>query len=606
MPSVRILPENLANLIAAGEVVERPASVVKELVENALDAGARRVEVRLEEGGKRLIQVTDDGAGMSAEDLVLAVQRFATTKIASADDLQAIATLGFRGEALPSIGAVARLRMVTRQASAEVGHVLTMEAGEITALEEVGCAPGTVVTVADLFHNTPARRKFLATTATERGHCADWVVRLALAHPEVSFRLLHGEGQVLATSGSGEAREVLAAALGSDTAREMLPVELEAGSVRLSGYLSGPRLLRATRAYQFLFVNRRYVRSRPLSAALTNAYGMLLPAGKQPVCALYLELDPQEVDPNVHPTKIEVRFKRPGEIFALAQQALTQALAGAGYRSLDQPRYPRTAASPPPSPALGGSLLPAGRVAPPSSEQLGSIRRLRVNPFSEESELRDAGVAVHEDPGVGGELPPERPASGVTPRLEGEVAPLGQLWGRYLVAHTAGELLLVDQHRAAERVLYERLLQAGAAPPSQLLALPQTLELTGAECAALAQSQELLEALGFRLEEFGGNSFLVRAVPASAAYREPLALLRDLAADLAESGLPAEAERARQELAARVACHAALKAGQRLTAPEAADLLRDLLASSAPAVCPHGDPILVSFPVSQIDRRFGR
>ncbi len=606
MSTIHILPDNLANRIAAGEVVERPASAVKELVENAIDAGARRIEVRLREGGRQLIQVVDDGCGMSAEDLVLAVHRFATSKISQAGDLEAITTLGFRGEALPSIGAVARLKIVSRPAGQQAGTAILVEGGEIVALEEVGCAPGTVVTVSDLFYNTPARRKFLATTATERGHCVDWLVRLALAYPHLSFRLLHNDAQVLATGGTGEMREVLAAALGSDAARELLPVDLQVGALRLSGVISSPRLLRATRAHQFFYVNGRYVRSRSLGAALTSAYGMLLPAGRQPLCALRLELDAREVDPNVHPTKIEVRFRRPGEIYALTERAVAEALAAAGYRSLDR-RYPPTGEA-----GRGPGLLPAGRLGLPDLDRRGQIERLRVNPFFDEVDDRDVGVEVH---GETGDLAPlffprqERRSGAEEPELDqlsGEVTLLGQLWNRYLLAATGDRLLLIDQHRAAERVLFERLQSEQRRVPSQLLTIPQSLELSGKECAALLECRETLEALGYQLEEFGGSSLLVRAVPAGTVYREPLALLRDLAADLAETGLPGELGHAQREIRARVACHGAITAGQRLRQEEMEGLLRALLVTQAPAVCPHGDPIIVDFASAQVDRRFNR
>lgn len=598
---IRQLDPAVINRIAAGEVVERPASAVKELVENALDAGARRVEVRLREGGRELIQVVDDGCGMTAEDLVLAVHRFATSKISEAEDLDAIATLGFRGEALPSIGAVARLKIVTRPAGQEAGTAILVEGGEITALEEVGCAPGTTVTISDLFYNTPARRKFLATTATERGHCADWIVRLALAYPHVSFRLLHNDAQVLATGGTGDLREVLAAAFGSDTARELLPVDLQVGELRISGFVSTPRLLRATRAHQFLYVNGRYVRSRALGAALTNAYGMLLPSGRQPLCALRLELDPREVDPNVHPTKIEVRFRRPGEVFSLTERAVAEALAAAGYRSLDRrPNAPEARRS--------SDLLPAGRLELPDFDRRGQIERLRINPFFDEVDERDVGVEVHSEPSLAGPgaLPATRGTGFLPSTGSAEIALLGQLWNRYLVVASADRLLLVDQHRAAERVIFERLQQEEARPASQLLAIPQSLELSGPESAALLQHREALARLGYQLEDFGGSSLLVQAVPAGLTYREPLAMLRDLAADLAETTLPRELASARQELLARVACHAAVTAGRRLSQGEMEDLLRELLATPAPAVCPHGDPIIVEFPAAQVDRRFHR
>ncbi|MCK4324019.1 MAG: DNA mismatch repair endonuclease MutL, partial [Armatimonadetes bacterium] len=368
MTQVRILPENLANRIAAGEVVERPASVVKELLENSIDAGAERIEVILRDGGKKLIEVRDDGAGMSQEDVVLAVQRFATSKIAQDSDLDAIATLGFRGEALPSIGAVCQMKITTRRHDEAEGTALLVEGGEVSDLRAVGCPPGTTVQVANLFYNTPARRKFLATTATERGHCMDWVSRLALAHPEIAFQVTHNDAILLSTPGSGDLESVLAAVYGSNTTRQLVPVNLESDGLHIHGYISTPQVTRATRRHQLFFVNHRFVRSRMLSHALTEAYGMLLPQQKQPVAVIMIEMDPGRVDPNVHPTKIEVRFSNPGEMHNLLQQAVENTLAEAGLRSL-----PSTNPQP-----REGPGLPAGRLAPADFQQSGRVKRLRV------------------------------------------------------------------------------------------------------------------------------------------------------------------------------------------------------------------------------------
>jgi DNA mismatch repair protein MutL len=563
-------------------------------VENALDAGASRIEVRLQDGGKRLIQVIDDGGGMVAEDLVLAVQRFATSKLTDAESLEAIATLGFRGEALPSIGAVAKLKITSRPPEQEAATAILVEGGEITALQEIGAAPGTTVTVANLFYNTPVRLKFLATSATERGHCVDWVTRLALAYPGVSFRVLHNEAALLDTRGTGDLREVLAAVFGADVARDLLPVELSIPGLRISGFTSTPRVLRATRAQQFLFVNRRYVRSRSLGHALTSAYGMLLPAGRQPLSVISYDLAPAEVDPNVHPTKIEVRFARPGEVYTLTEQAVAEALAGAGYRSLDQ-RHGRTGVRP----VSVAPFLPAGRLEIPDLDRRGRVERLRVNPFFEDVDERDAGLEVHAAPS--GE--PSAPVPIEAPEYR-DLAVHGQLWNRYLIVGAREHLLLVDQHRAAERVLFERMQQQDRRAVTQLLALPQSLELSGPQFAALAENRESLAALGFQLEEFGGTSFLVRGVPADMTFRDPLSMLQDLAADLAEHAGAAPGQS--PELLATVACHAAIKAGQSLTPPEMQSLVRDLLATQAPAICPHGDPILLSFTAAQLDRRFKR
>ena len=308
MPHIRILDEMMANRIAAGEVVERPASVVKELVENSLDAGASRIEVVLEEGGAKLIRVTDDGCGMDAEDAVLALQRFATSKVAVPEDLGQIATMGFRGEAMPSIASVSQMRITTRRHDADEGTMITIEGGEFTDARTVGCPPGTTVEVGQLFYNTPARRKYLRTTATERGHCTDWIAWLALARPDVAMKVSHDGAVLLASPGRGDLRAVISEIYGSNVARQMLPVDMDTGVLRIHGLVSRPELSRTTRRTQVFIVNGRYVRSSSLGHAVGEAYGILLPGGRQPLCVLHLEVPSELVDPNVHPTN----WRRPG------------------------------------------------------------------------------------------------------------------------------------------------------------------------------------------------------------------------------------------------------------------------------------------------------
>jgi len=495
MSQIRILPENLANRIAAGEVVERPASVVKELLENSIDAEASRIEVILREGGKKLIEVRDDGAGMSQEDVVVAVQRFATSKIAQDSDLDAIATLGFRGEALPSIGAVCQMKITTRRHDEAEGTALLMEGGEVSDLRAVGCPPGTTVQVANLFYNTPARRKFLATTATERGHCVDWVSRLALAHPEIAFQVTHDEAVLLSTPGSGDLASVLAAVYGSNTARQLVPVNLESEGLRIYGHISTPQVTRATRRHQLFFVNRRFVRSRMLSHALTEAYGMLLPQQKQPVAVIMIEIDPGRVDPNVHPTKIEVRFSNPGEVHNLVQHTVENALSEAGLRSL-----PSTQTRP-----GEGTGLPAGRLAPVDFQQSSRVKRLRVNPFFDQIDEREDGLDIHAAPAaVAGPAPPKTAAEETD--TEGrQLNILGQVSATYLVVGYGNDLLLVDQHRAAERVIFDRLVTQPRRLTRQLLAVPVTLELSPEQAAAADDHRELLAEMGFEVEPFGGS-----------------------------------------------------------------------------------------------------
>jgi len=596
MTQVRILPENLANRIAAGEVVERPASVVKELLENSIDAGAERIEVILQDGGKKLIEVCDDGAGMSQEDVVLAVQRFATSKIAQGSDLDAIATLGFRGEALPSIGAVCQMKITTRRHDDVEGTALLMEGGEVSDLRAVGCPPGTTVQVANLFYNTPARRKFLATTATERGHCVDWVSRLALAHPEIAFQVTHNEAVLLSTPGSGDLESVLAAVYGSDTVRQLVPVNLEIDGLCIHGYISTPRVTRATRRHQLFFVNHRFVRSRMLSHALTEAYGMLLPQQKQPVAVIIIEIDPGRVDPNVHPTKIEVRFSNPGEMHNLVQQAVENALAEAGLRSL-----PSTQAQP-----RAGSGLPAGRFAPADFQQGGRVKRLRVNPFFDQVDEREDGLDVHATPATGAGPAPAKTTTEAPDTEERQLTMMGQVSATYMIVEYGDDLLIVDQHRAAERVIFDRLVAQPRRLTRQLLAVPVTLELAPEQMAAIEDHCELLAEMGFQIEPFGGSSYILRSVPAQLTESNPGEVVEAIIADLSAWQSSSKMADLREELLASISCHAAVKAGQRLTEEEMRKLVVELLETETPAVCPHGDPIIVSMPADEINRKFHR
>jgi DNA mismatch repair protein MutL len=585
MPKIRRLPEELANRIAAGEVVERPASVVKELVENSLDAGAHRIEVSLREGGRQLIVVVDDGCGMDREDAQLAVQRFATSKIADPEDLHRLETLGFRGEALPSIGAVSRLRIITRPPGAAEGTLVVVEGGELKRVESIGCPAGTRVEVADLFFNTPARRKFLSSANTERSHCHDWVLRLALGWPDRAFRLTHDGTTLLSVRGEGDLLAVLAVAYGSNAARQFLPVRLEDRGLVVWGYISGPRLVRATRQHQFFFVNGRFVRSRLLSHALTEAYGPLLPTGRQPLCALHLCLPAAEVDPNVHPTKIEVRFAAEGWVHDRVAEAVRRALEEAGLR---------------PAP-VGVASRPASKQPPTARHVIAS--RLRVGPLVDKLDARDDGLEVHGRPlqtlRPSGRAPEAAVASAERPQV------LGQLGARYILARLGEDLLLIDQHRAAERVLLERLVKAGA-PAQQWLAVPAPLELSPAQAAAAREHGELLAALGFVLEPFGPRGWLLRAVPAGMVYNAPQQFVSDLLEELAEWQAPLSAQARAEQLRAMAACHAAVKAGERLSAAEMQRLVEDLLATSSPAVCPHGDPVIVTVTLAELDRRFER
>ncbi|HUS81222.1 MAG TPA: DNA mismatch repair endonuclease MutL, partial [Armatimonadota bacterium] len=428
-------------------------------------------------------------------------------------------------------------------------------------------------------------------------HCTDWVQRMALGRPEVAIKLTHDQTVLLTSPGREDLLGVITQIYGSSAARQMLPVELDTGAMRIHGYVSGPRLTRTTRKHQLFFVNRRYVRSLSLGHALREAYGILLPSGKQPVCVLHLDMPAELVDPNVHPTKIEVRFKSQGEVYGLMQQAVEAALEEAGLR----PKTMRTAGRPP-------SADRAGVWTGPDLQQRTRARRLRVNPFFDVADERDVGVEVHaQEPAeeTAGTATPEPKEAALAPGPGEELLPLGQVAGAYIACRSGADLLLVDQHRAAERVIADGLAGREHRTARQMLVLPLTLELTDAEAAAVEEHREALDEMGFAIEPFGGAGYLVRSVPASLADRNPEEVLGGIIEDLAEWGRTDTGE-AREKLIATIACHGAIKSGERLGEREMRQLIGALSRSEMPAICPHGDPIIVSITGEELNRRFGR
>jgi DNA mismatch repair protein MutL len=587
MGRIIVLDDDTANRIAAGEVVERPASIVKELVENSIDAGARRITVDLEDGGKRLVRVTDDGCGMDADDAVLALQRFATSKISDAEELAKVLTLGFRGEALPSIAAVSRLRLVTREHEADEGTEVVVEGGELSDVRSTGCAPGTTIEVADLFFNTPARRKFLKVSNTERGHCIDWVQRLALAHPAIAFRVTHDGATGFVSPASGDMKPILTMMYGATSARELLPVTYESPDIRIGGYVSTPRLTRANRTHQHFFINKRFVRSRMISHALSAAYGGLLPAGRQPVCALAIEIATPLVDPNVHPTKIDVRFSRPWEIHHLMEQAVSEALRAAdlvGQASFREP--------------------PAGKPL-----RLGDgVSWPAPGPFADRIDEHEEGIEVHAEEPVSA-APAGRLLFEETPELcLAEARVLGQLHNTYIVVDTGDALVLINQHRASERVLFDGAREQGAErmARSQRLTVPVSVELSPGESGAVQDNLGVLVEMGFELEPFGKSAWLIRAIPGFLEGKNYEEAFRGLAEEMAGEDVPPELNARRERMLVTAACHAAVKAGQKLQTREMEQLVRELAQAETPGLCPHGDPTIITLPFAELDRRFER
>ena len=588
--TIRQLPDTLINQIAAGEVVERPASVVKELVENALDAGARRIDIDLEEGGVRLIRIRDDGGGIGPEELPLAVSRHATSKIASIDDLEAVATLGFRGEALPSVASVSRFRLASRPRDAAHGAELRIEGGRIGEVVPQAHPHGTTVEVRDLFYNVPARRKFLRAERTELSHIEEWLRSLALARPDVELRVTHngkpsrrwkGEGDLLS-----EVR--LHEALGEEFARNALRVDHAGAGLRLHGWIARPAYNRASTDQQYLYVNGRSVRDRNVAHAVRQAYSDVLFHGRHPAYVLFLELDPRGVDVNVHPAKHEVRFRESRLVHDFVYRSLHAALA--------ETRAGATAA---PMPSLAAANEARWSMPPPQQQAIG----LRVG----DAPAAYAALYAPRDGALPPTAQPEMPqdAPGGMPPLGYAIA---QLHGIYILAENADGLVVVDMHAAHERIGYEKLKAAhdGAGLRTQPLLVPASLAVSEREADVAEREAGTLARLGFEVQRSGPQSLLLRSVPALLAHGDVEALLRDVLADLREHGSTRRVDDTRDALLATMACHGAVRANRRLTLPEMNALLREMEATERSGQCNHGRPTWTRFSLAEMDRWFLR
>ncbi|MFI8717034.1 DNA mismatch repair endonuclease MutL [Stenotrophomonas sp. NPDC077464] len=617
--TIRQLPDILINQIAAGEVVERPASVVKELVENALDAGATRVDIDLEEGGVRLIRIRDDGGGIAPEELPLAVSRHATSKIASLDDLEAVATLGFRGEALPSIASVSRFTLASRRRSDEHGSALQIEGGKLGEVTPRAHAPGTTVEVRELFYNVPARRKFLRAERTELGHIEEWLRSLALARPDVELRVSHnGKPSRRYKPGDLYSDARLGETLGEDFAHQAMRVDHSGAGLRLHGWIAQPHYSRASTDQQYLYVNGRSVRDRSVAHAVKMAYGDVLFHGRQPAYVLFLELDPTRVDVNVHPAKHEVRFRDSRLIHDFVYRTLKEALAetragmtavGAGSEGVAETAAPAHAgAAAGAGYALaGGGGGGGGGMGQPAWRPQQSPLGLRV------ADAPSAYAALYARPAGDAALPamPSEQGLPVTAADSG-VPPLGyavaQLHGIYILAENAEGLIVVDMHAAHERIGYERLKNAHDASGlhAQPLLVPITLAVGERDADTAEREADTLIALGFEITRSGPGSLHVRSIPALLANAEPEGLLRDVLTDLREHGQSRRIASARDELLSTMACHGAVRANRRLTLPEMNALLRDMEITERSGQCNHGRPTWARFSLAEIDRWFLR
>ena len=628
MPTIRQLPPSVVNKIAAGEVIERPASVVKELVENSLDSGATRIDVTVEQGGVELIRVVDDGCGVAADEIALAVESHATSKIRDADDLFRVGTLGFRGEALASIAAVSRLTFRSRPADADLAYELEVVGGKTEPLRPAGGPCGTMVEVRQLFFNTPVRQKFLRTTQTEMGHLTEALARLAVAHPQVHFTLTHG-GRLLHDLPAGDVRQRVAALFGAELAEALIGIESADGELRLSGYAANPGQSRPNNRMQYLFLNGRFIRDRSLQHALGEAYRGLLLTGRFPVCFLHLSMPPSWVDVNVHPTKLEVRFQDGGRVYSqllgtLRTKFLSTDLvargalgASAGVAVADE-----CAAAPDASDLWEWAkrqLGPASETAESDdfrAQSLGGGDGLKLHPFDGSSAANRQATST----GALSPLPnPPRRGEGVGGNQsqpsrydEAHAAPSApralQIHNRYLVTETADGLEVIDQHALHERILYETLRErvlAGAVE-SQRLLVPEPVDLAASEAAAAVEHSKLLAQLGVEVEAFGGETVLISAYPAMLANFQPADVLRSIVEQLLAGGREPEPRDVLDELLHMIACKAAVKFGDRLSPQEIDALLEHRGLAQDHHHCPHGRPTALVFTREQLDRQFKR
>jgi DNA mismatch repair protein MutL len=660
MSKIRVLSDHVANQIAAGEVVERPASVAKELVENSIDAGAKLISLDVENGGRRLLKVTDDGEGMGRDDAVLAFERHATSKIARSEDLASISTLGFRGEALASIASVARVELTTRTEAAPAATRVVIEGGRMRDVKDAAHPQGTTIAVRDLFFNVPARRKFLRSEATESFHLTNLVTHYALAHPEIAFTLTNGGREVMRTAPAQDLRERAYQIFGA----EFLDNLLEVGGghphvARVSGYVSAPRDRRTSRDSQYLFVNGRFVRDRLIGRALSEGYRAILPHGVYPAALLFIETPLEEVDVNVHPAKTEVRFRRSAAVADAVREAVRGALASAGYakpedRDLSEMPVDHDEAESSPaamsatasegfhSPAPEVGFISPERPMMPSSqpridfsspaieERFAGISPAEIRGSRQEQLAGSSGVSplaasasaapASEEPattaparGTPVQLPPLNSAQKFAREVSAEslstnIRPLGQLEESFIVATDDEGLLLIDQHVAHERILFDkyRALESTRTAESQQMLIPETFDLTPAQAAVFDSVSEELENYGFDLMRLSGRTVAINAVPADLPASEARNMLAEIL-DTVEAEKKGNArETLRDEIAASLACHAAIKVNMPLAPEKMRWLIDRLLVTSSPTTCPHGRPVILRLTTRDILKGFHR
>lgn len=623
MSFVHVLDDNTINKIAAGEVVERPASVVKELVENAIDARADRIEAEIAAGGTSFMRVSDNGIGMSREDAEKAILRHATSKIAQVDDLQSIATLGFRGEALPSIAAVSRFSLQTRQAGSELGTEIRIVGGKNTEIGDVGCNLGTTIRVEDLFFNTPARKKFLKTNNTESGRINDFIIKLAISHPEISFKLINNNKSSLATPGRGDLKETLQSLYGASVGQSLLPLEFQDDDIRLWGFVSKPSAIRSSRSWQTFIVNGRVIASRAISKAIDNAYHALIPKSGYPLIALNIEVPQHTIDVNVHPQKIEMKFEDESRIFKAVYKAVLDAVrpkAEAGRlgqlaaqadhvehhvaKGLQELNFGQ--------PEKRQSSVASGNnsVKPVKATQGAYEGKKNKNPAISYGDVYNSGLLTgrSEKPAMtwqegAAALTVDRARQDDSPAAG--MIPIGQVDDTYIIAQDADSLYIVDQHAAHERVLFDRFSEQAEHIPTQQLLVHLILDFSPHESQIIEENLELLAGLGFVLEPSGPKQFRLMEVPADVPSAQAEDFIREVLASMEELHKPTAAE-LRQAAIATTACKAAIKAGFKLNYRQMELLLQELNDTAMPYTCPHGRPTIIKFNSDELAKMFKR
>ena len=614
MTRIHVLDDTTINKIAAGEVVERPASVVKELVENAIDAGATAIEVEIMGGGTSFIRVTDDGRGMTRADAKTAILRHATSKISTASDLQTVGTLGFRGEALPTIASVSRFSLITRTADADLGTRVEIVGGKTTEIEDAGCDVGTTVRVEDLFFNTPARKKFLKMDRTEAGKISDYVIMLALSRPDIAFRFINNNRLTLMTAGDDDLRRAIESIYGGDTAGALIPLDFtdEAGDIRITGYISKPSMIRSSRAWQTYIVNGRTIQNRAIAKAIDNVYRALVPKMGFPLAVLRIEVPQRTIDVNVHPQKTEMKFEDEGRIFKAVYKTVLDAVRGAAGETasiaaaVEKPKFHyeamplrMPAASPASAPRPYGGTMPAQTVHEAAQRAAHFDLRAAQDIVGRARAEERAALTVEESLRAYGRQ--ETPEGAI----ESGLIPIGQVDLTYIVAQSTRALYIIDQHAAHERILFDRFCALAEGIPSQQMLVHAILSFDAREVQHIEENTELFSRLGFRMEPAGECTYRLTEAPADVPTDEAEDVIREILVSLGalHRATPAEL---RQAGLSTMACRAAIKAGEELNFRQMEILLEELRTTPFPFTCPHGRPTILKFDTMDLAKMFKR